>query len=129
MLRFIGAFALFLIALPSNTQTTLNPATARTAGFMNGRMWKTGDDGRKMWYLVGALDSLNMSCKAETKNSFPAALTIREVANSLDKFYEEPANVAIPVPFAMTIVKMKADGSSAKSIEETTEVGRRLATE
>ena len=127
MLRLIAALALFLVALPSNTQTTLDPATARTAGFTNGRMWKSADEGRRIWYLVGALDSLNMSCKTETKNTFSAALTISETVKSLDKFYEEPANIASPVPFAMTIVKMKADGYPAKSIEETTETGRRLA--
>jgi|SRR5579862_5251352 len=128
MLRFIAATALFLVALPSNTQTVSAPM--QTEGLTNGRSWVTLSSDSKTMYVAGAVDSTIMACgKDEWKKLFASSLSVGEVSKSLNKFYEEPTNAAVPITYAMTVVKMKAEGASADSIENATATLRRLAAE
>ncbi|MDP8991216.1 MAG: hypothetical protein M3N41_14190 [Acidobacteriota bacterium] len=126
MLRFIAAVALFLVALPSHTQIVNAPM--QTEGLNNGRLWATLPDASKTMYVAGAVDATIMACeKDEWKKLFAANLSVGEVLKSLNRFYDEPTNAPVPVTYAMTVVKMKAEGASADSIERTTANLRRLA--
>lgn len=128
MLRFIAAVAMFLIAFPLKTQTTSN--RFQTAGITNGRTWTTLSAESKTFYISGSVDSTILACGTdEWRRLFASSLSIGDVIKSLDKFYEEPTNAAVQVPYAMTVVKMKAEGASTDSIEKATATGRRLAAE
>jgi len=126
MPRFIAAIALFLIALPSDTQTTED--RLHTAGLVNGRAWSRMDDASKSFYVAGSLDGITMACGSDQwKKLFASDLNVGDVVKSLNKFYEEPTNIAIPITGAMSIVKSKAEGASADSIEKATALFRQIA--
>ena len=127
MFRFAAALALFLIALPSHTQTVNDSAPIKTIGLINGRGWMSMADASRVWYIAGSMDALASRCGTETKLLFSVALSVGDLKNALNKFYEEPTNVAIPVTMAMNVVKMKADGASAEAVEKETALDRQLA--
>lgn len=99
-----------------------------TAGMTNGRSWKQFSRTTKDAYVSGLNNGnvLTMMMYAnfdpkQLRSEFalmPAGLTIGEVVDSLDLFFQEPTNAPIPVGFALTYVRRKAEGASEADLKE-----------
>jgi hypothetical protein len=104
-----------------------------TATFLNGRAWKAFDDSGRTAYIAGLYNALmfaNAVCKeSEFKSIYLPSAPAGEVVKGLDLFYEDPANGAIPILYAVRIFKMRLEGSSQAEIQAATEDARRSASE
>jgi hypothetical protein len=50
-----------------------------------------------------------------------------ELTKAIGMFYSQPENLAIPIPMALELVRMKANGEAAVDIDEQTSIARRVA--
>lgn len=129
--------------------------TYKTLGMDNGRFWNGLNPAAKIGFLAGFVDGrifwTLMICAArsatvtkpdaefitvddecvrrmgEDDTGFKGDVRTRDVVPALDKFYSEPANLLIPLPFAMEIIAMRFNGVSEAKIQERTENDRRMA--
>jgi hypothetical protein len=92
----------------------------RTLGFLNGRTWRDASADTKVAYMSGLLEMLLLTPGADASKYFGRNLTAAENSSAVDRFYEEPANIAIPVPFALQIVAMHANGDTPDKVENFT---------
>ena len=108
------------LSAPAEDQTTL--------GFMNGRAWKTASTDMRLSYMVGMAEATVLA-KADIFRYFAKGLKATEDAMAVDKFYEDPGNLPVPVLFAMQIVAMKANGEAPDSVENFTATLKRMILE
>jgi hypothetical protein len=111
-----------------------------TDNMLNGRFWN-GLKGEGEWaqgyFLMGYLDRHNTtdqmgwapSCALDTKEAdmWPKKLKVGEVAKLLDRFYDEPENLNIPIRFALHIVATRSAGKSEGQIADETLLCRKLS--
>jgi hypothetical protein len=96
------------------------PEDGRTLGFLNGRTWRDESADAKISYMSGLLEMLLLTPGADASKYFGRNLTASENSSAVDRFYEEPANLFIPVPFALQVVAMQANGASSDDTEKFT---------
>jgi hypothetical protein len=65
-------------------------------------------------YLRGFSQGL-LIAMAESSDYLPNA-TIAESVKGLDQFYEDPANAAIPITYALKVFKMKVSGATPEKL-------------
>lgn len=73
----------------------------------------------KLSYIFGVAEAVSLT-NGELPKYLGKNLTIIEDAKGVDRFYEDPGNLPIPVSFALQIVAMKANGESPEAIENFT---------
>jgi len=116
------------ICLPQTRESS-----ATTFGVSNGRFWQSFTSVEKITYLAGVFDGfLSMDTildKHETPNFFAKGSNLKEYVTAVDLFYQEPANLPIPLSFALRAVTMKANGEDAAEIGKATEAVRRKIAE
>jgi hypothetical protein len=83
--------------------------------FFNGRFWQ--DNPHQRDYLLGLMD-MDFWVKARIASIWPEGATAAEVEDSLNLFYQTPANVQIPIIAAIEIIRDQFAGKDAKTIEE-----------
>jgi hypothetical protein len=83
----------------------------------------------KISFVTGAAESMATVSVADFKKYFPQTLNFGESVKALDIFYEEPANVPIPVIWALRLITMKANGADPEAVERMTASIRRQAAE
>ena len=132
---FIVAFSICLFVSPSIGQTL-------TGGQINGSGWKTLGKA-KVIYLMGLEDGLaaglilgsfakggqGITSEEFQKEFFrviPDQFNRDEVISEIDSFYEEAANVLIPVRSAVEWVAEKMKGASPAELQERLTKIRRL---
>lgn len=97
----------------------------RTLGFLNGRTWNAANADMKVSYMTGLLEMIMLTPDADMLKYFGRNLTTAENSKAVDRFYEEPENLNIPVPFALQIVAKKANGESPDAVENFAATVRR----
>jgi hypothetical protein len=68
-------------------------------------------------YLMALMDTYAFIGKYDV---WPKDKTVGEVAEAVNKFYEDPANWQIPVTYAVDIVKIRTAGNTDKAINLVT---------
>jgi hypothetical protein len=113
----------------------------RTCGYVNGRYWK--DEGQaelsRMSYLVGVMDmaahenvwlSVYQVYKVTPQAAiWPKGATLGEVKESVNEFYQDPANLQIPIIDTISLIKYRLEGHGPKDIEEWIRSERKSASE
>lgn len=74
-------------------------------GNLNGRGWLERSESYKLGYLQGLVDGI-------TSTVMPRTLTLGEVSTALDRFYEDPLNLDMPVVWALQLIKRRAEGTA-----------------
>ncbi len=107
-----------LILLLAGTASADEGATTGT--FMNGRGWTKMTGPMRAVYVMGLTNGLrygDVVCeKSSLAELYIAPATIEEVVKALDRLYEDPANVWIPVLNALGIYVRQLDGATAEEI-------------
>jgi hypothetical protein len=116
------ALLAFSLALPSRSQD----APDHTLGLLNGRWWKNETVEIKLGFIVGYAERRTAAACGDDE-WFKAGAAYGEIQESLDDFYREPANSAVPVHGAWQIVAMKFNGKNAAEIQRQTEIARRIS--
>jgi len=57
---------------------------------------------------------------------FPSNLTVGDVMDGLNRFYDEPANRNIPIPWAIEILAMKVNGKPEDDINNSIRLAREI---
>jgi hypothetical protein len=100
---------------------TQKPVTddQRTLGFVNGRLWNGSNIDMKLSYIVGIAEAVSLT-SGDVFRYFGRNLNAAENAKAVDRFYEDPGNLPVPVSFALQIVAMKANGEKPEAVETFT---------
>lgn len=97
----------------------------------NGRLWKSWSDTGKLAYLLGMREALNPLLedipKHEAPTYFSPKMTLSQTQTGVDRFYEDPLNVRIPIFAAMRLVTMKANGAPTQQIDSELETNRKIS--
>jgi hypothetical protein len=124
----IPVFALLLIAMAYGQQTSVD----RTGNLFNGRAWKSWDAGHDLarsGYLIGVAEATKtvkcISKNEELSPEFPFVLRPVEIIEALNRFYDDPENMPIPIRWALHIVSLKVNGKTSEEIHATIERLRR----
>jgi len=105
-----------------------NPTGPTTTGVLgNGRLWQLSTDAQRYAFLVGFIEALLVEHAEAGPRYFAKTLTIQELTKAIGIFYSQPENLAIPIPMALELVRMKANGERTEDIDEQTSVARRVA--
>jgi hypothetical protein len=103
-----------------------------TDGQVNGRFWNGATMEGKMSFLMGFTGGLvhaKLIHEAVTvENSYPFSMTNGEVGKALDRFYDTPENMKIPIGFALVICRQRLEGAPEAEIQEHILVFRRYST-
>lgn len=104
---------------------------------INGRFWLGYSQAEKEAYLIGSGEAIVAVCSdtSTTKTEVaeriqlhtPRELTVNEIRRALDRFFEAPENVLIPVLDAIRIVAMKERGRPQAEIDAELSTLRLLA--
>ena len=105
------------------------PRGERTAGMVNGRAWLIFTGKMRTSFLAGFTDGIGVySCGSDQFKSVKAStLSIGESKKMLDDFYNDPANISIPIAAALELVADRAAGASRNEYERLLFAARRVA--
>ncbi len=67
---------------------------------------------------MGLHESFDFGDPENFKKLFPKNLSFEELRKAMDRFYDEPENLPIPLIVGQTIVTLKANGESPQLIAE-----------
>jgi hypothetical protein len=119
------AFA-FMVVMASLgvCQDSTQPPMEKTWGMLNGRLWKRSSTVEKLRYVEGVRDGMleaDVSYNREDTPKFLASVsTFSEIIKAVDLFYQEPANMTIPIVLGLRFATMKAEGNDPAKIEAAT---------
>jgi hypothetical protein len=109
---------------------------SRTCGYTNGRFWKEADRTNVVQsaYLMGLVDMerhadivVSGALGIKPPGNWPNGATVGDVQQGLNQFYQDPANLQIPIIDAVSITKDRFEGKDTKTIEETIRSERQWA--
>lgn len=126
MLRFL-VLAVIASSPFAHAQSTVG--IVRTGEMSNGRMWASMSLDIKVMYLTGIKDILIATKPPEETQYLPGRYSVGEVAKSIDRFYDSPENILIPVVFALRVCIMKFNGASPALIDAVEAGMRRMLAE
>jgi hypothetical protein len=86
---------------------------------LQGTWWRDFSDREKLIYLKGLYSGI-MWGDSKDKKQFILNTSLETVEDSLDEFYEEPANRNIIIIYALKVVSAKLRGTDADTIEKMT---------
>jgi hypothetical protein len=118
---------LTLTLLPCFGQVPSDDPTWQTHGLCNGRAWQVATQGEKIYYTTGASEVLIVAARAEHPRYFPQSLNAAEFTKAVDRFYQEPENLPIPIVKTLQLVTMKANGDDPGVIDKAVATERRAA--
>ena len=112
--------------------TILSADDDHTNGSINGRAWKAFNPAMKAGYLLGLFEGSELVAEfvsnGKTKQVlFNQSIKFGEVSVALDTFYTDTTNAPVPVIFAVSYVKRKAEGASEAELKELEAKYRRLS--
>jgi hypothetical protein len=113
----------------------------------NGHFWQTLPHDSKVGYLYGYLEgysngfaesavatgvplekALDAFKKSSDEITTTAKLTYSDLAKGIDKVYEDPANVVLPIVNALRVFMLRAKGATPEAVERELAMYRRLST-
>jgi hypothetical protein len=124
-----AALILLLVLSCGFSQEQSEIAFRRDSGGLNGRQWQSMTYLDKFHYLLGATDAILEAAPTEYSKYFDvqSGLTFGEFTKAVDRFYEEPENLPIPIVWAARVVTMKTNGATAKELDQILSSMRRQA--
>jgi hypothetical protein len=118
----------------------------------NGQDWRNWTRDERVFYVAGYMEGRNtvlgevmideqlgigeqytnekkpkLAAIARLADSVPSKLTNGDIVDGLDRFYDEPANRLIALPYAIGILALKVNGRPAEFIEQQILRGREIA--
>lgn len=84
-----------------------------TGGRWNGRLWTFMEHSERLGFALGYCDA-SSACPSQTTNG--------ELVKGIDRFYQEPENLRLPIATALRVFTMKVAGAKASEIEEVMRV-------
>jgi len=97
----------------------------------NGHVWKNWNDSGKIAYLLGLREGmgplLDRTPKTEAPTYFAPAATLSQTETAVDRFYEDPLNIRIPIFAALHLVTMKANGAPQDQIVNELTINRQIS--
>jgi hypothetical protein len=87
-------------------------------GFKNGRYWMQLDRGGKISYLYGIRDALQMESQTYHSYLSESLPTFGDLRSALDRFYEDAANLSLPILLSLKLVSARAEGMPPDRWEE-----------
>ncbi len=112
-------------ASPANLRPEL-----RTYGLLNGRAWKTLlTVDQKIVYLYGINEAVNVEARDKAHNYFPPDITYEQKRQAIDRFYDEPENILIPVVDSVVFVTLQLNGTPQTAIDRQLSDIRRVSAE
>jgi len=125
--------AVILFLLPSNTFSQVHEDESSTKGWANGHYWEVIDKDAKIQHLYGVEAGLNLFAKelsgrVKTDSDWNRIENLRkeltvtgfrfgDVAQQLDKFFEDRSNIRIPVAYAYLYSVKKMSGETPETLE------------
>jgi hypothetical protein len=142
-MKFLEAAIVIMLSIAVQFVAAQGPGET-TLGLMNGRFWvryyaSQGqvDSQRRllaMVYLRGLYDGIaatavELTEPAEKREEFvnnyvSKSLDVEQVRESLDKFYQEPLNLNIPIVRVLPIINAKAKGVPQASLDRMIQYAR-----
>jgi len=98
----------------------------RTWDVFNGRLWVTLSEPVKSAYVMGIWEGALAMNDTKALEAYNDKSTFSETARSIDLFYQEPANILIPVNIAMMLVTAKNNGATTADLDGRLTKIRRL---
>ena len=101
-----------------------------TEHMLNGKMWIDLENIAKLMYISAFLDAVSLASNDAPKmeeHFSNSRMTRNEIAKSIDNFYTTPENLAIPIPYAISVTKLRSTGANPEEIETLIDKFRRLA--
>lgn len=98
----------------------------------DGRFWQhlTTPPGTKFSYILGISEGVTFVGSLFQRNVyFPNSLSSDEFIKAIDKFYDQPENLPIPIMQAMRMVTARVNGADPVAIEKEIATLRRDALE
>ena len=94
-------------------ETTATASQTTTKGMLNGFGWQKSNPDQKIYY-VGAVGDVvkNMDL------GIHFGLKLEEIANLVDGFYIDPANIMVPVVDALRIMSFQRTGASMSEVDQ-----------
>lgn len=113
---------------------TQQPSPYLTGPFVNGVMWREYSQTKKVYYVGGAVEGflagvygvvgiLQGDCKRSVEAAIPAWVhsskaNAEDVAKEVDSFYQDGANISLPMVDAVEYSEMKLAGATKKELDE-----------
>ena len=115
---------------------TQQPSPYLTGPFVNGVMWREYSQTKKVSFVIGAVDGFIAAVyqvarilpqQGDCKRSVEAAIpnwvhssnaTAEDVAKEMDSFYQDGANISLPMIDAVEYSEMKLAGATKKELDE-----------
>jgi hypothetical protein len=73
----------------------------------------------RLYYVVAAYDSAHFFIVPEDmKKYFPATLTKGDTVKAVDKFFETPENIPIPIMHAFRVIAMRSEGATVELVDK-----------
>lgn len=99
----------------------------QTYGAFNGRAWRRMDDISQAMFMRGMFEGLAREVPAKLPNYSSSLLTEVEFRRAIDRFYEHPENLLIPVIDSARVVSMTTAGIPQSQIDDQLSGMRRVA--
>ena len=112
--------------------TTHEIASDDTSGRMNGRFWNKLTYGDKRMLVIGMAYGIRLArealsggepwdrCSLSLVVFEPPAFSYRDVGDSMDKFFRDPANLNMPITDAYYLITARMSGGDKDAIERET---------
>lgn len=81
-----------------------------------GDHWAQTNEADQLWYLKGLYDGAHLSEERPNYKQWLPKVTLGQMRNFLNRFYEDPENLDIPVPHALILIQMEESGSPEHKI-------------
>lgn len=108
--------------LPGQSDGNDQWRTLLTWGVANGRYWNQLLPVQKVHYVQGFMDGVAMAQSIDSAvnapKSIPYGLTNGEIIKSLDRFFDTPENVQIPISLALFICRQRLDGVAEAEVQK-----------
>src|SRR5271157_2373295 len=108
MRKSVILFALAVI-LPCFAQA---PDVERTNGGANGRFWANLSSTSKLFFIVGFDEGIGIAAPFSEQKYFAKGTPYGDVVKGLDRFYQEPENLMIPISDSLVIFQLKVNGAT-----------------
>jgi hypothetical protein len=127
IMKPVAAMVVLACALSAGAHAE-NKGPSYTGGLSNGRSWQALDKMAKISYVIGYREGVTATSRVATEATLGttvrqvlagSSLNNREMADALDRFYQNPLNRPLAISDAVYIVVRQATGGDPKEISKT----------
>jgi hypothetical protein len=117
-MKTICRIAALAVGLAGIMMAETNQERWNTCGLYNGRYWQdfATDEMHHLAFLGGVMSLISAQEDKDNKWIWTQKMTVGEMSKSLDKVYQDPANMRIPIVFALAVASSRFNGATEKDI-------------